>query len=508
MHMNTGKWTITGALCRLLAILAMASGCGKTDENHKGHGHGPDDGHGRPKALAPATASEPCAAHQAPKSLCFLCDPALREQGRLWCSEHNRYEDRCWLCHPELQDKQRLWCNEHSLYEDECFLCDPSRTKTAQSEPVGGLMCRDHNVKEAECGICRPERAGLLKAGEGLKVRLPTPDSATMTGIETAMPTVGAAADSIACFAEVTFDQNRMAHIGAPAGGTIHSVDADLGAVVAERQVLASIWSASVAEAVAKAVFSHQALERERTLHAQGIAPAKDVQEAEAAHRTACQQARTFGYSEEDVRAMGARPDEPVYLDVRAPFAGVIAERAAVRGSLVETGKHLFTLVDISTMWAMLNVPETALASVQTGQMAELTVDALPNRTFSGKVTWVAPQIDGRTRLAKVRVEVPNPDGALRDKMFAQARIRTRHAETAVLVPASAIQRVEGRPIVFVKLAGDLFDARGVLLGATHNGRVEVLAGLKSAEEVVVTHGFAVKSQLLISRLGAGCADD
>ena len=67
--------------------------------------------------------------HDAPKELCFICDPALREKGRLWCKEHDRYEDRCWICHPEAQDKNRLWCKEHSLYEDECFLCHPELKK-------------------------------------------------------------------------------------------------------------------------------------------------------------------------------------------------------------------------------------------------------------------------------------------------------------------------------------------------------------------------------------------
>ncbi len=56
---------------------------------------------------------------------CFMCNPDMREKGRLWCAEHKRYEDRCFICHPELEEKGRLWCREHSLYEDECFLCHP-----------------------------------------------------------------------------------------------------------------------------------------------------------------------------------------------------------------------------------------------------------------------------------------------------------------------------------------------------------------------------------------------
>jgi cobalt-zinc-cadmium efflux system membrane fusion protein len=110
--------------------------------------------------------------------------------------------------------------------------------------------------------------------------------------------------------------------------------------------------------------------------------------------------------------------------------------------------------------------------------------------------------------MARARAEFDNPDCLLKDKMFARARILTRKAEGAMLVPPSAIQHVEGKPFVFVKLANDLFDARAVQLGAKYNGRLEILAGLKPEEQIAVSHAFAVKSAMLMSRLGAGCADD
>jgi cobalt-zinc-cadmium efflux system membrane fusion protein len=92
--------------------------------------------------------------------------------------------------------------------------------------------------------------------------------------------------------------------------------------------------------------------------------------------------------------------------------------------------------------------------------------------------------------------------------MFAQVRILVRSSTGAVVLPVSAIQRVDGQPLAFVKLADDLYEARAVRLGAKYNGAVEVLDGLKAQEQVVVAHGFAVKSQLLLDRLGAGCAEE
>ncbi len=331
------------------------------------------------------------------------------------------------------------------------------KAEAAASKRAGGVkMCEEHGLPESECGMCHPERAATLKPGEGTKVRLPAADSAALVGVETAAATVGTVSGGIDCYAELQFDQNKLAQIAPPVGGIVQSVEADLGRKVEEKQTVAKIWSAAIAEAMAKAVLTHQTLERERKLRADRVTSEKDLQQAEAEHRAACQQARTLGFSEEDIDRMAGRPNDPVYLEVRAPFAGEIVERAAVRGALVEAGKPLFTVADRSVMWAMLNIPEAALGRVKVGQKVELKVESLRGQTFTGKLTWIAAEVDEKSRMARARAEVPNPDGVLRAKMFARARILIPGAETAVVVPASAIYALEGKPFVFVKLADDL----------------------------------------------------
>lgn len=114
----------TSLLLALSALLALASSQ-KLSAQDKGS-----------DKKQPDSKVELCKPHKAPKELCFICDPKLREKGRLWCKEHNRYEDRCWECHPEAQDKKRLYCKEHSLYEDECFLCHPELKK--KNKPSAG----------------------------------------------------------------------------------------------------------------------------------------------------------------------------------------------------------------------------------------------------------------------------------------------------------------------------------------------------------------------------------
>jgi cobalt-zinc-cadmium efflux system membrane fusion protein len=410
-----------------------------------------------------------------------------------------------------LQDKGRLFCDEHGLYEDECFICHPAvtpPTKASGTNQTARLMCVEHGVAEAECGICHPEITGQLEPGQAMKVRLPSKDSARSAGVRTTKPTVGGVSEGIECFAELAFNQNKLAQIVAPVGGIVQEVPVDLGSKVEEQQIVARLWSAGIAEAVAKAVLSHQTLDRERRLREQRVTSEQTLQEAEAAHRVACQQLRTFGFTEEQIDVLGSKPHEQVLLEVRAPFAGEIIDRTAVHGAVVEVGKPLFTVADRSVMWAMLNIPESALGRVNVGQTVELQFDSLPELTFTGKLTWVAAEVNERSRMARARAEVANPDGVLRARMFARARILTRSAAGAVLVPTSAIQQVDGQPLVFVQLDEDLFEARRVELGARMNGQTEVLAGLQSTEAVAVGHVFPLKSQLLVSRLGAGCAHE
>jgi cobalt-zinc-cadmium efflux system membrane fusion protein len=380
----------------------------------------------------------------------------------------------------------------------------------APGRPPAGetASCAEHAVPESECAICRPDDALRLTAGQAMKVRLPDPKSAELLGIEVAPAQATSRAEAVRCFAEITFDQNRLAQITVPADGIVHHVAADLGEAVREDQLLAAVSSAEITATVVKAVLSHQTLERERKLRVGAVTSEQALQEAEAAHRAACQQALTYGFGEARIAELGRTPEEPVYLELRAPFAGEVVGRSAIRGARVAAGASLFAVADRSAMWAMLHVPEPELACLQAGQEVELEADGLPGQVFRGRLTWVAPAIDPDTRLGRARAEIPNPDGRLRDRMFGRARVRTGPAAPAVVVPAGAVQRVERRSFIFVQRAPGLFDARAIETGPAADGWVEIRAGLAAAEPVAITHTFALKSAMLMSRLGEGCADD
>jgi len=477
-----------------------------------------------------------CAAHGSPKELCFICDASLRDETRLWCREHGRYEDRCFECHPELRDVSRLWCEEHSLYEDECFLCHPEllledSNPAAKVEAAPGasseiseadLMCEEHRVLERECGICHPELLAQCSPQQGMKVRLFSATSAARAGVVVGHPESRNMAESVDCLAELEFDQNRLAKITSLAGGVVRSVEVDLGSRVDRGDLMATITSATIGEAqgtylqaMAESDLRAKELERQHDLLVQRISSERQFQEAETAHyasaaavRQAQQRLLVLGFDEAQIQALAGQRSTPGVLELRAPFRGEIIERTAVQGAVVEVKVALFTLSDTSVLWAMVNIPESQLSRVHLGQSVELTIDSLPDLTVVGKLTWLSAMVDERTRMVRGRVELENADGRLKAHMFGQARIITALADEAVVVPRSAVQNVSGTPVVFIKSSEDLFEARPVTLGIEHDGQVEVVVGLSANDSVVVAGGFALKSQLLASRLGAGCVDE
>jgi cobalt-zinc-cadmium efflux system membrane fusion protein len=284
----------------------------------------------------------------------------------------------------------------------------------------------------------------------------------------------------IECLAELAFNQNKVAEITASAAGVVTSIEVDLGTRVERGDLLARVASAAMSEAqnaylvaLADEELRRTTLERERELRAERISAERDLQEAEAAHKSALaavrqarQRLHVLGLDERQVAGLAAQQATPGEIEIRAPFAGEIVERAAVQGAWAEEGRHLLTLADTGTLWAMVHVPEAQLPRVRVGQPVQVTVESLPGTTFVGRLTWLPAQVDEHTRMARGRVEVANPDGRLKARMFARALIVTGDAESTVVVPQSALQQVAGTTLVFVRSADDLFEARTVRVGA------------------------------------------
>jgi cobalt-zinc-cadmium efflux system membrane fusion protein len=139
--------------------------------------------------------------------------------------------------------------------------------------------------------------------------------------------------------------------------------------------------------------------------------------------------------------------------------------------------------------------------------LAHVEVPAYPGRNFSGRVERVSGVVDEATRTTRVRVVVENPEGLLRSGMFARVHLHENGSEQALAVPAEAVLEDEGRAFVFVPAEPPYFVRRPVLVGRAWDEWVEVTQGLADGDMVVSRGAFALKSDVLRSKMGAGCAD-
>jgi cobalt-zinc-cadmium efflux system membrane fusion protein len=192
----------------------------------------------------------------------------------------------------------------------------------------------------------------------------------------------------------------------------------------------------------------------------------------------------------------------PLPFPILAPFGD--GHRAARDGGrAVRPEDEPYTIADLSTLWILLDVYEKDLGRVAVGKDVEVRVDAFPEARFHGQIAYLSQVLDESTRTARARVEVDNQDGRLRPGMFATAIITlaAAGAETVVVVPEAAIQRVHGKPTAFVEESPGSYQARPLSLGRQTGGVVEVAEGLAPGERVVTDGAFALKSVLLKDEL-------
>jgi len=367
--------------------------------------------------------------------------------------------------------------------------------------------CPEHGIPEAEDALCQPQLMDGLQPGQGLKVRLATADGAERIGLSSEPP-MTISATGAPLNGRVLFNRDRVARLAAPLAGVVKSVSGELGQQVKAGQSLAEIAAPEIAglraalqTAESRAALADSTVEREADLFARGISSRQELQQAEAERdqaRSAVTQARQqladYGLAD------GAT------LPVRAPFAGTVVERTTVLGETVAPGTPLFTVADLRSLWLELSAPEQLLLDLTPGKTLAVSFPGLPGRSFAASIFWVDPALDDKTRMLKALAEIDNADGLLKSGLFGDARF-TDGAATALTVPADALQVIDGASYLFVALEPDLFELRRVEAGRAENGRIAIASGLAVEEKVVSGQGFALKSEILKSRLGASCAD-
>jgi cobalt-zinc-cadmium efflux system membrane fusion protein len=329
---------------------------------------------------------------------------------------------------------------------------------------------------------------------------------------------------------EVALNENAAVHISPRIAGIIEFVSVDIGARVKVGDTLLTLASVELGKALADyernrtlSDLTERVLTRETKLRDEKVGSEQDMIDARITfeqHRADLnaseQMLHVLGLTEEDLAAMR----EPAHgvgagrLPVRAPIAGMIIEKHAVVGEMVEAGKDLLLLADLTKVWVWANVQSRDLAPLlqaeKGGPVAvAIAVSAFPDRQFEGALDYVGATMNEQTRTIKMRATIKNPDLELRPGMFCDVRISLANgqAEEVLAVPRAAMMADEGKSFVFVHWKDDFFVRRDVRRGRDFLGVVEIIEGLQAGETVVTDGAFLLKSDVLREKMGAGCAD-
>jgi len=296
----------------------------------------------------------------------------------------------------------------------------------------------------------------------------------------------------------VAYNAFQTSPVFSPIGGPVHEILATPGEVVRRGQPLLLVTSPDYSVARSAYIKARDAYElsdklftRAKDLYAHGAIAEADLQQAESTHAQAY---ADFESSSDALRALGLKDPESVAknyarstaeIPVIAPVAGEIVERLVGPGQLLQAGAtQCFTISNTDTVWVLVNVYQSDLASVHAGEYVEISTDTYPD-TFHGKISYIAPALDATTRTLQARIVAQNPGKKLKKDMYVTATVRAGALQNVLTVPDDAILRdTENEPFVYVQSAPTEFSRRQVTLGESGRGRVQLKTGVKEGERV------------------------
>ncbi len=323
-------------------------------------------------------------------------------------------------------------------------------------------------------------------------------------------------------------NQNQTAHISSYVRGKVISHTADLGDRIRIGQSLVTINSPEFAQAQAdflraraNYLLSKKEFERAKMLWAEKAIEEKEYLRREAEHEKLSTEYGALGSALHSYGITHDQIDELIEkcekiedkeyaceiadpnLPILSPIAGTVIFRDVVKGEHVEPDKILYTVSDLSTLWAIVDVYEKDLPHIRKDSHITITTSIYPGSIFPGKITYISDLIDKNLRTVKIRVEVANKQGFLKPNMYIQGKIENRLEQKDLLaVPEEAIQNLEGEKVVFVREKGDIFAVRHITLGHKVGDNRIITQGLSEGEQIVIHGAFYLKTEISKTTFG------
>ena len=307
---------------------------------------------------------------------------------------------------------------------------------------------------------------------------------------------------------KVDYDETRISSISAWVPGRIDDLFVDYtGVVVNKGDPMVSLYSPELLSAQEELL---QAIVTEEELQQSSIPIMRET--ASKTVKAAKEKLRLWGLTEKQIEEIERRGKTTDHVTIYTPISGVVIHKNGLEGMYVETGTKIYTIADLSQVWVKLDAYESDLIWIRKGQKVEFQTDAQPGETFTGEVVFVDPFLDPKTRTAKVRVNVPNPEGKLRPDIFVRAEVQSvikrerdvikdvKSNQPPLVIPATAPLFTGKRAIVYVQVPGKTgtYEGREVLLGPRAGDFYIVREGLSEGEQVVVNGNFKIDSAIQI----------
>lgn len=204
---------------------------------------------------------------------------------------------------------------------------------------------------------------------------------------------------------------------------------------------------------------------------------------------------KNLGVPAATITSIAAERKVPQSIIYTSPRDGVVLERMAVSGMMAEAGDILFRIADVSKVWVIADVPEYELGSVRMGANVSVSVRNVSGMIFRGTVDLIYPEVQMQTRTAKIRIELPNPEGQLIANMYAEVEIEAGAGNPVVAVPNSSIIDTGDRQIVFLDKGEGRFEPMDVALGVRGEDMTEVTKGIAAGDRVVVSANFLLDAE-------------
>ena len=282
----------------------------------------------------------------------------------------------------------------------------------------------------------------------------------------------------------IDYNETALADVTTKFKGWIEKLDVDAtGELVHRGEPMFEIYSPDLYSAEAEYLLA---------LHG----PATNDPGAAELRETATTKLKFFDVPDSAIAGLAQSGTPLKTMPVYAPISGFVIEKNVVQGQMVDAGMKLYRIADLAVVWVIAEIYEQDLPFVQLGQEAVVKAASLPDREFRGRVTYVYPTVDEKTRTARVRLEFENPGYFLKPGMFVSAEIQADLPGPALLVPDAAVLRSGARNTVFVALAEGRFEPREVTLGVeAEDSLIQVLSGLQAGDRIVTSGQFLLDSE-------------